>query len=118
MPPSSGAEPAHRVCVEDEMTIYTAARHKALLLEAMHGSGKGPLEIDLSRVPEIDSAGVQLMLAARRAAAACGRALNFTAADSAVRSTLTLLGLDSLLNGASAAGDASSATLGSREEGA
>jgi anti-sigma B factor antagonist len=118
--PSCSAEQAHRVCVEEEMTIYTAARHKVLLLDAVRGSGTRPLEIDLSGVTEIDSAGVQVMLAARRSAAGSGRALRFIAGDSAVRSTLALLGLDSLVNvnGASAAGETASAISGSREEGA
>jgi anti-sigma B factor antagonist len=83
------------------MTIYTAARQRDVLLEALRVGGAVPLEVDLSRVTEIDSAGVQLMLAARRSAAASGRTLRFTAAEPAVRSVLALLRLDWILDGAS-----------------
>lgn len=50
--------------IEGELTIYTAADTKARLTPALAQSNT--LEIDLSRVCELDSAGVQLLLLAKR----------------------------------------------------
>ena len=46
--------------IDDEMTIYTALEHKKSLLEYLK-IGKD-IEINLSSVSEIDSAGVQLLM--------------------------------------------------------
>lgn len=46
--------------INDEMTIYTAAEQKEKLLESLM-IGK-ELELDLSGVSEIDSAGLQLLI--------------------------------------------------------
>ncbi len=48
------------LAVDDEMTIYTAAEQKQELLE--HFSDCNEIELDLSGVTEIDSAGLQLLL--------------------------------------------------------
>lgn len=46
------------------MTIYEAVQHKAALLAALEGADV--LEVDLGGVCELDSAGIQLLLLARR----------------------------------------------------
>jgi anti-sigma B factor antagonist len=51
-----------------ELTIYAAAAVRAKLLEAL--SGASGLEIDLAGVTEIDTAGLQLLVAAKRDALA------------------------------------------------
>jgi anti-anti-sigma factor len=51
--------------------------------------------LDLANVTEFDSAGVQLLLMARREAARLGKRLALQAASPAVRDTFALLGLTS-----------------------
>ena len=49
------------IAIHDEMTIYNAHSLKEMFLECCH-SGTQELQVDLSAVTEIDSAGVQLLL--------------------------------------------------------
>jgi anti-sigma B factor antagonist len=79
------------LAVEGEMTIYRAAELKPALLAAVRAHEAPAL--DLSAVTEFDSAGLQLLLAARREAARLGRRLDVTAASPAVRDVFALLGL-------------------------
>ncbi len=51
--------------IEGELTIYRAAELKHALLEPL---AAGSVELDLSAVTEIDSAGVQLLMLAKREA--------------------------------------------------
>jgi anti-sigma B factor antagonist len=94
--PSQGA--AACLAVEGEMTIYRAAELKPALLEAVHAHDAPAL--DLSAVTEFDSAGLQLLLAARREAARLGKRLDIPAASPAVREVFALLGMN--LDGAQA----------------
>ncbi len=48
-----------------EITIYHAGEYKSLVAEAIEGNST--LEIDLSAVTELDSAGLQLLVMAKRA---------------------------------------------------
>lgn len=57
---------ARALTLDGEMTIYRALELKELLLEAIQ-DGAG-LELDLSNVTELDTAGVQLLMAARKSA--------------------------------------------------
>ena len=77
--------------LDGELTIYRAAELKPLILEA--SSQAGPLEIDLSGVSEIDSAGVQLLMLARRELQALGHALRLVGHSAAVREVFDLLDL-------------------------
>lgn len=61
--------------LEGELTIYAAEALKATLQDALAGAGAGELEIDLARVAEIDSCGMQLLAAAKRAALQAGQTL-------------------------------------------
>lgn len=54
-----------RVKVEDEMTIYTVAQHWQQLQPLL--AQVKAIELDLAAVNEIDSAGVQLLLALKQA---------------------------------------------------
>lgn len=74
--------------IEGELTIFRAAELKpALLAEPM------PLEIDLSGVTELDSAGVQLLMLAKRAAQSHQRELHLVAHSPAVIEVFELLNL-------------------------
>jgi len=55
-----------KVAIGGEMTIYAAAAGKDKLLDALDGADA--LEIDLSEVVEMDTAGVQLLVLLRREA--------------------------------------------------
>jgi len=80
-----------------ELTIYAAQDIRQRLLEQLeHLAAEGPdcLEIDVSGITEADTAGVQLLLAARNHAEACGAGLRLVAPSQALTEVLSLLGLD------------------------
>ena len=77
------------VGIAGELTICRAAELKPVLLPG----GSGPVEIDLAEVTEIDTAGVQLLLLARREALATSRPWRLRAASPPVREALALLNL-------------------------
>lgn len=54
----------HQLKLEGEVTIYNAAAMKTTLLDAVRQHGA--IEVDLANVSEMDSAGVQLLLLAKR----------------------------------------------------
>jgi anti-anti-sigma factor len=85
-----------RIRVTGEMTIYTAAALSQDLLAALTHHRRTKL-LDLSEVTEIDTAGLQLLLAARRQAADGGRELLVVEPSRAVRSAIELCGLSALL---------------------
>ena len=62
--------------IDGEFTIYRAAELAAALKAALaEVPAGGAFEVDLSEVTEMDSAGVQLLMSAKRSAAESGRAL-------------------------------------------
>lgn len=65
-----------RFAIEGELNIFTATEQRQRLLDAL--SAGTEVEVDLSQVSEIDSAGLQLMVAAKREAAARNKPLRFT----------------------------------------
>lgn len=80
----SGAGGGRRVRVatpEGAMTIYEAPRHKERLLAALEEADE--LEVDLSRVTDMDTAGIQLLVLAKREAARRGKSLRLTAHSAA-----------------------------------
>ena len=57
------------VLIEDNMTIYEAAEQKTQLLEALKKvKKKEQIEIDLSNVNEMDTAGIQVLLLLKQTA--------------------------------------------------
>lgn len=84
--------PAPPLRIEGELTIFRAA-------EWLHALRARPAAtvIDLSGVTEIDTAGVQLLLLARREAEAEQRALRLLAPSSAVDEVFALLNLAAIL---------------------
>lgn len=88
--------PATCLRIEGELTIYRAAELagalKASLAQVPAG---GQFELDLSGVTEMDSAGVQLLISARRSADETGRVLRLAGRSPAVAEVLDTLQLAS-----------------------
>jgi len=80
-----------RIAIEGELTIYRAADLKLEVLEALR---KTPvLEIDLSGVTELDTAGLQVLMLAKQTAAADQRELRLLQHSPAVMEILQMLDL-------------------------
>ena len=75
--------------VEGDLTIYEAAEARASLLALVDGARA--VELDLADVGDIDSAGLQLLLATART---LGGQLSLAGASAAVIEAIGLLGLD------------------------
>ena len=80
-----------RLKVEDDLTIYTASDIKERLM-AFVASGDD-LEIDLSGVAEIDSAGLQLLILAKREAVLQHKQLGFVLHSRPVQEVMELANL-------------------------
>lgn len=80
-----------RVRVESEMSIYTASEIKGQLMVCLMRAPR--MELDLSGVSELDTAGVQLLMLLKREALARGQELILTGHTPVVTDTLDLLGL-------------------------
>jgi anti-sigma B factor antagonist len=70
------------VMIEGELSIYTAAELKPQLYNVLQQHAE--LELDLSAVSEMDSAGLQVLIATKREAAGSGRVLRLTQHSPAV----------------------------------
>ncbi|MES2207988.1 MAG: STAS domain-containing protein [Pseudomonadota bacterium] len=77
--------------MESELTIYQAEALKKTLLAAL--DQPEIIEIDLSAVCEIDTAGIQLLLLAKKTAMAQKKEIHFVAHSSAVLEVFELLDL-------------------------
>jgi anti-anti-sigma factor len=71
-----------RLTLDADLTIYNAVETKRQLLDAVRS--RKTLELDLSRVGEMDTAGFQLLVLAKREAQNLGRALRIVAHSPAV----------------------------------
>ena len=91
-----------RLALDGELTIYAAAELQARLIAALADAPDG-LDIDLAGVTELDSAGVQLLMATRRGALATGRSVTLCAPSDAVREVFDLFDLASFFDLATAA---------------
>ncbi len=85
----SGLAGAAGVRLEGSLVIAEAAAQQARLRELLD---TGVAEVDLSAVAECDTAGVQLLLAVRRRAAAGGLPLRLTHPSAAVAEALRRCG--------------------------
>jgi anti-sigma B factor antagonist len=79
--------------IEGELTIYRAEELRAVLKDALAEDGGGDLEVHLAAVTEMDSAGVQLLIAAKKAALATQREMRLIAPSPAVREVFDILDL-------------------------
>ena len=82
--------------IEGELTIYRAAELAVAMKAALADvPGGGAFEVDLSDVTEMDSAGVQLLMSAKRSADGSGRALRLAGGSRAVAEVFQILQLAS-----------------------
>ncbi|QDF95528.1 anti-sigma B factor antagonist [Azoarcus sp. DD4] len=72
-----------RLAIVEDMTIYHAAAQKQQLVDAL--AATDDLEIDLSAVAEIDTAGFQLLILVKREASRLGKKARIVAHSQAVR---------------------------------
>ena len=81
------------VALGPEFTIAQAAAWRDTLVDALC-TGSGNLTLDLSSVTDIDSAGLQLLLATRRSIHERGASLTLEGLSSTVAEALAVFGLD------------------------
>jgi anti-sigma B factor antagonist len=82
-----------RLVLENDLTIYNAPEHKRALLEALDQAKV--VELDLARVGEIDSAGLQVLILAKRESLAQGKNLRIVAHSTAVSELLDFFNMAS-----------------------
>lgn len=82
--------------IKGELTIYTAAALQKLLLDALNAGSK--VEIDLSEVCEMDCAGLQLLLAAKREAARQGKPVHISGSSPLAHELLELCALSGIID--------------------
>lgn len=85
-----------RLRVVGDMNIYSAAALKGQLI-ALAPCGGRDIELDLSNVTSLDTAGVQVMLMLRRLAHSKGVPFRLVAPSAAAVEVLELCGLHSLI---------------------
>lgn len=90
-----GQNGIRHVALSGEVTVFNANAVRDQLLGALKETGD--LDVDLSEVTEIDTAGVQLILAARREAKARSKAVRFSGCSPVVLDVMGLLGLSAYL---------------------
>lgn len=88
---ASADKEARKLRIEQEMTIYTAAETKALLMGMLEKNAV--LELDLSQVGELDTAGLQLLILAKRECLARNGSLHLVGHSPAVLDVLNLCNL-------------------------
>lgn len=78
----------YQIKIEGEMTIFVAQELKEALTEPLQSASE--IEVDLSQVTEIDSAGLQLMLLAKNESKQRGTNIRFIEHSSPVQDILDL----------------------------
>lgn len=84
---------APRIALAQDLTIYNAGAVKEQFLDALHANQV--LELDLSQVAEIDTAGIQLLVLAKRESLRQKRSLRIVAHSPAVRDAIDFFDLAS-----------------------
>lgn len=82
-----------RLTIAQDLTIYNAMEQKQQLIGALEKSSA--LELDLSQVAEMDTAGLQLLMLVKREAARANKHLAIVAHSQVVRQTLDFCNLAS-----------------------
>ena len=83
----------HKLAVSENMTIYNAAAQKQLLLQAL--SDCEELDLDLSQVSEMDTAGFQVLLLTKREALKTNKTVRLTDHSKVVTELLDLYNMAS-----------------------
>ena len=81
------------IAINEDMTIYNAAAQKPLLLDALNSCDE--LDLDLSQVGEMDTAGFQILLLTKREALKAEKKVRLTAHSKAVTDLLDLYNMAS-----------------------
>lgn len=84
-----------RLHVAGEMTIYSALELKARVLGSLARCAE--LDVDSADVTEVDSAGLQLLLLAKREARSAGKQLRVSVPSQAMQEALQQFGLSPAL---------------------
>jgi anti-anti-sigma factor len=84
--------PDQAVSLGPELTIVHATDLREQLIQAMHADGHD-LTLNLQETQEIDSSGVQLLIALQKSLQAQGRRLKLEASSRPVKDALALYGL-------------------------
>lgn len=79
----------NRLVIAEDMTIYNSLAQKQLLIESL--ARQDVVELDLSGVGEIDSAGFQLLVLIKREAARLGKTASIVAHSQCVQEVLDFL---------------------------
>ncbi|BAL25991.1 lipid asymmetry maintenance protein MlaB [Azoarcus sp. KH32C] len=87
--PDAGANV--RLALDADLTIYHTVPQKQALIEALAGSNR--LELDLSAVGDIDTAGLQLLILVKREARVQGKEVVITGHSTAVRQVIDFCNL-------------------------
>ncbi|MCP4433853.1 MAG: STAS domain-containing protein [Gammaproteobacteria bacterium] len=82
--------------IEGDMTIYTAGEYRETLLTQCHS--RGGLELDLEHVSEIDTAGLQLLIALKKHLDDTESGLQIKKYSEAVQKALVLTQLETAFN--------------------
>lgn len=85
------AEGATHITVDGALDIYHSAEIKQHLIDGIRGSQV--LELDLSRVPEMDTAGLQLLALTKREGKQLDHAMRIVAHSPAVREVIEFFNL-------------------------
>jgi anti-anti-sigma factor len=85
-------EGAVHLILDGPMTIYNAIDVKSRLMEGLHRAEI--LELDLSHVEEMDSAGFQLLVMAKRESQRLGHAMRIVAHSQTVRDVIEFYNME------------------------
>lgn len=84
-----------RITLQEDLTIYHALEQKGCLLDALNQADE--VELDLSQVSEMDTAGLQLLILLKREAQKAGKQAIIVAHSQAVRSVIDFCNLAAYL---------------------
>ncbi len=87
--PNRNSKSSNRLAIAEDMTIYNAMAQKQLLIDAL--STHDLLELDLSAVGEIDTAGFQLLVLVKREAVRLGKTASIVAHSQCVQEVVDFL---------------------------
>lgn len=85
---AAAAKKTKQLRIEQDLTIYTAAEMKAQLMDMLESDAE--IELDLSQVNELDTAGLQLLILAKRECLARNGNLHLVSHSPAVLDVLNL----------------------------
>ena len=91
MSPTPTPPPSQPLSLTGDLTIYHALEQKTVLLDAL--LTRGDLELDLSQIGEIDTAGLQLLILLKKEAQRAGKSVRIVGHSQAVSSVIDFCNL-------------------------